>query len=403
MSRTWTDSAIRWLINKCKTTFLPKNQFYDGYLGWGGRNIAGDVSPIDAAMSSLHNPNRAEMCKAEGITVEHSSDGGITWNDYGLSDDYKRRLLSVNGWTVPYVPGGAKNRSTDVRLRVTLNATKMGVYTAIKKVLVNFSTQGASGCEVLVERSYKGSENVWKTLFKQAVTGWSGWNSLSISGAFGGGDTQIYNIANIRMTFSVNTMPAGDSYNGNPYLQNILLLGTMCWVSPSNMARLGHLYLWDMAGNATFPARVNAESFNGYTIKANVPADAKFTDTTYTPVTSVANGLMTASDKKKLDGFSNADQYAKTADVAGKPRAFQNVSVPVSLWESGSEDGEYLANVPLSGVTQDMYPQIVFNPSEDGLYNFSPTCMTYDGGVQIYAETMPTDAITLLSVVCFSV
>lgn len=40
-----------------------------------------------------------------------------------------------------------------------------------------------------------------------------------------------------------------------------------------------------------------------YTLAKSVPADAKFTDTTYGVSTSSANGLMSASDKAKLDGM----------------------------------------------------------------------------------------------------
>lgn len=42
----------------------------------------------------------------------------------------------------------------------------------------------------------------------------------------------------------------------------------------------------------------------GYTIAKSVPADAKFTDTTYGIATSTSNGLMSSDDKAKLDDFS---------------------------------------------------------------------------------------------------
>lgn len=43
-----------------------------------------------------------------------------------------------------------------------------------------------------------------------------------------------------------------------------------------------------------------------YTLGASVPSNAKFTDTTYSAVTTSANGLMIASDKVKLDGMTLA-------------------------------------------------------------------------------------------------
>ena len=42
----------------------------------------------------------------------------------------------------------------------------------------------------------------------------------------------------------------------------------------------------------------------GYTIASSVPANAKFTDTTYGVATSSSNGLMSSTDKTKLDDFS---------------------------------------------------------------------------------------------------
>lgn len=45
---------------------------------------------------------------------------------------------------------------------------------------------------------------------------------------------------------------------------------------------------------------------NGHTVNADVPANAKFTDTntTYDDVTQSTHGLMTPDDKKKLDGIA---------------------------------------------------------------------------------------------------
>ena len=53
----------------------------------------------------------------------------------------------------------------------------------------------------------------------------------------------------------------------------------------------------------TLPANGgNADTVNDHTVESNVPADAVFTDTTYESVTQTEDGLMSAADKKKLDG-----------------------------------------------------------------------------------------------------
>lgn len=59
-------------------------------------------------------------------------------------------------------------------------------------------------------------------------------------------------------------------------------------------------------GSATKPVYIAANGAAtpiSHSINADVPANAKFTDTTYSDATQSAHGLMTAADKKKLDGM----------------------------------------------------------------------------------------------------
>lgn len=51
---------------------------------------------------------------------------------------------------------------------------------------------------------------------------------------------------------------------------------------------------------------------NGHSINADVPANAKFTDTTYSVATHNANGLMSSADKTKLDSLSATSVSAIT-------------------------------------------------------------------------------------------
>lgn len=60
---------------------------------------------------------------------------------------------------------------------------------------------------------------------------------------------------------------------------------------------------------------------SGFTIKTSVPANAKFTDTTYENATTSKSGLMSSTDKAKLDRIDSslegvtADQIGKVKDV----------------------------------------------------------------------------------------
>lgn len=61
-------------------------------------------------------------------------------------------------------------------------------------------------------------------------------------------------------------------------------------------------------GSATKPVYIaanGAATAISHSINADVPANAKFTDTTYNDATQSAHGLMSAADKKKLDGIAD--------------------------------------------------------------------------------------------------
>lgn len=296
-----------------KNITIPLGSVYGSYLEWGGKNIAGDISPIDAAMSYLHSANRAQFSKPAGITIEYSNDSGSTWTDYGASDITKTSLVS--GKDVPLLLGKVDSGTAPItsQLRITINANKCGFYTNLKSVLIYYSTGGTTGNRVMVERANNGSETDFtSTIGTYDITGWSGWNSLPLAiGAFGGNASQTSNCGALRFTFSfTNTAP-----NAQPRVYGMMFFGPGYWLTPSNMAHTGHLYSWDVNQNAFFPAGITAESFNGnatsaskvngHTVDSDVPADAKFTDTVYSlPVASsstlggvkIGSGLTVAAD-----------------------------------------------------------------------------------------------------------
>ena len=64
-------------------------------------------------------------------------------------------------------------------------------------------------------------------------------------------------------------------------------------------------------GNATITVKQNNNQVNSFTVNQSENVEINLTDTTYNDVTQSAHGLMTASDKKKLDGIaSSANNYA---------------------------------------------------------------------------------------------
>lgn len=327
---------------------IPVTNLKEAYLTWGGKNLSGSVSPLDAACSNLHSANRFAFAKSNGITIEYSTNGS-TYSAYSTTDAAKINLVSGNGNTY-YI--GARSTSTTVndKLRITLNATNMGLYTRLQKLLINISTSYATGSNVIIEKAMKGSETTFTTVGTYQISGWSGWNSIPISAAFGGGSNQTGNIAVLRLTFGITGVNSEQTSNALS-VSDIIGIGDTYWSHPSTMAKTGHIYSYDSSQNATFPANVTATTFVGAlngnattaTTATNVawsgvtskPSyyDAKaikgitrsgttftytcmdgttgtFTqqdnNTTYSVATTSANGLMSASDKTKLDSIELA-------------------------------------------------------------------------------------------------
>ena len=215
----------------------------EGYLTWGGKNFAGSFGPIDAAMSPLLGANRLEACKAAGITVEYSRDGGSTWADYGLSDIGKRRLLGSYGY--PIRIGKATNSDqykANYQVRVTLDTSKCGVYTGLNKFAIFVSTGGMPGTYCTVEAAPKASPTAWEVKAnKQAIDGWGGWNIINTPTILTTNGSSYYGW--IRFTFGgtgVNTTHPEQGLS----ICNILGFGGVGWATPSTCAKYGVPYTY---------------------------------------------------------------------------------------------------------------------------------------------------------------
>lgn len=94
----------------------------------------------------------------------------------------------------------------------------------------------------------------------------------------------------------------------------------------------------------------DAEKVNGHTVESDVPANAVFTDTTYSTVTTSTNGLMSASDKTKLNGITDsADSVSFTRNLSsGTQIGSITINGSTTAIYAPSSSGDYL---PLSGGT----------------------------------------------------
>lgn len=236
-------------------------------VGWGGRSVVGDVSPVSAALIGAIGSNKFELCNPAGVKVEYSTDGGATWVDYGASDASKIQLLSESlgtNLTIGKVGNSERYATVDDRLRVTVTANDCNVYTTLKSILLNVSTSGSNKCTVTIEQSRIGAPDDFAVISTNNLNGWTGWNEIPLQKPFGGSPGQVYQTNSIRLTFQAGQPPTSGESKGNLSLLNLLFIGITNWMVNSNIARFGHLYKYDYAGNATFPAAVAAQSFSGY-------------------------------------------------------------------------------------------------------------------------------------------
>ena len=298
-------TGIAQTFNGTQHVSIPITSLKESYLIWNtDKAIAGNVSPIDMAMSSIHSPNRLAFANPDGIKIEWSRNGGTNWTDYGASDADKIELVSNIG-SMFYLGGRSTGSAANDRLRITLAANDMGIYTKVKKLLIEVSTDGASGTTVTVE--YCTNDDVdfttepntpkkWDTLGTYQLSGWSGWNSIPLSSlyGFGGGPGHHQNKHSIRLTFS-QTSPSSDT-NAKPMrILSLCLFGDEGWATPSNMARHNHIYNFDYLQNVTFPANLTASNiyatnFEGTASKVNIKQNTSDNSTYYLMLTNKSIG-----------------------------------------------------------------------------------------------------------------
>ena len=343
-----------------------KTDINEAALAWGVDSTSGYISPIEVGCSDVHSANRFAFSKPEGITIEYSRDGGSTYAPYETTDVTKISLVSGVGASYAIGARNSEENTVDDKLRIILDATTMGVYTKLIKLLINVSTNYARNCYVIVEKAMKGSETTFTEVGTYPISGWSAWNSIPIQAPFGGYDaSQTSNIAILRLTFGCIEVVNGKK-NGLSIL-DIVAIGDTFWTVPSSMAKHGHIYSYNGNQDVSFPATVSATNFqgriNGCTVGTSVPADAKFTDTTYTAATTSKAGLMSTTDKSHLDSMWNIWSADGTEDTL-----VNKVEEVVSIFQNYPE-GNTIVEALASKVTAEQVEGIVQDILQASVYN----------------------------------
>ena len=173
------------------------------------------------------------------------------------------------------------------------------------------------------------------------------------------------------------------------------------------------------ASNPTAPALTNSSIVRQISLAAiRIPAGA--TAITAAMITderldqSVC-GLVTANISvdttvmhSQFDAFLKSIQNELAELEAGtavemKKRLFTDTVVPASAFaETGEYDAyPYRASVSLDGVLASMVPEIIYGMEDAISGNFAPVAATYNGGVHIYASSIPDHDVEIPTIICW--
>jgi len=244
--------------------WVTPNDVYEANLKWGGRNISGGYSPIDAAMVDELGANRLAFAKPAGITIEYSTDGGATWLDYGASDSVKNLLTASATALITGKSSSNLTASPLNMLRVTFDTGVCNVYTILNKIVLNVTTNGSQGSYVTIQKALQSTpDNYINHVENIPISGWSGYNVINIPNLTTYGNSPTIHYGRLRFIFGCTGYSGTSSSHTGLRILSIKGFGGAGWATPSNMAKRNSLFTYDGFQNATFPALLKAvEGFN---------------------------------------------------------------------------------------------------------------------------------------------
>ena len=100
---------------------------------------------------------------------------------------------------------------------------------------------------------------------------------------------------------------------------------------------------------------------------------------------------------------SEAEDAATKGYVDGRKLTFFGIQVSASAFSEDETYSDYgfRAAAALEGVLRSMVPEVIFGPAEAASGNFCPVSETFDGGVYIYAASVPEGDVTIPTILCW--
>ena len=317
----------------------------------GEYNTDGTVHPINAPLINNMRGNKTFGLNPSDITIEYSKDGGVTWLDYGASDDMKCRMFNeIGGGEASLGKATTKElnvaQGTKSRLRITIKATNSLRYCGIDKTYIWFSSAGNTTRCSCSTASFA-EKDTWVPVWTdKPLNGWSGPNffnhrMIAFQGPSRTSDTNCYAIRyEFWMTKTSTQYSAAQVININTY-------GPTTWVT-GNTPFVGndHLYTWDNKFNMLLPAGLEAKGeIKGVVTKAKQDEQGNVIHTTYSknghthqylPLSGGAlTGQLTLTNKYTIVPKDGGLQYV--SDTGNKWLIHNNNGTEIGIGYTGAD------------------------------------------------------------------
>lgn len=356
-------------------------------------NAEQKLSPIISSLDPALAGNKFAFCKPGGITIEYTNDSGSTWSAYSATDSQKIALMTQNLGLAFFIGNKRNAKATvDDQLRITIDAVDCGVYTYLTSIILDISTNGATGCQCKVEYSVNTAVDTFIEYYTYPISGWSGKNSFpwlpaNIS-SFGDSRTTTAGMKKLRLTFFCTGV--NNNYNSNLSVTNIYLIGIQNWKANSNLAKTGHLYSYDTDGNATFPSSIRATTSlitgNGQNVYVKDSNGGNAINLSGSTGTIVATGNINASK-----GTVTANKFVGDGSgLTNLPSSGSSTHI-ITVTESG---GIYTCDTTYSQIKTwvENNEQVVLKYSSGTQYNYFTYTYYNNSGDSIYFMGVIPDA-----------
>lgn len=225
-----------------KDITIPVNSVYADYVSWGNKASITSLTPLDVAYLPGESANRFAGVTADALKFERSSDNGASWITVtGSVNIFTNSGSFTNGNTT-------SDKNANRQSRITFDCAAAGLYCNLRNILIYYSTKGATGTYMTLERGDYSSPTVWHTLLdKVNINGWSGWNHYYCNEIIGS-DTYGNKTRYLRFTFGCTGV--SDTYSSNCDVYSIKGISDVCWGNPGEYAKYGVPYSVDSTGTA---------------------------------------------------------------------------------------------------------------------------------------------------------